>query len=61
MKLFMENPCMHPHCQSVICKGCRYFTPKAFGVRVPKWMGYMLFDLEAWLVCREFERMSRKF
>ena len=61
MKLFMENPCMRPHCQRVVCKGCCYFTPKAFGVRVPKWMGHMLFDLEACLVCREFERMSGKF
>lgn len=46
MKPFMENICGHPHCMNPECKKCSFFAPKAFGVRVPKKLGLLLFDLE---------------
>lgn len=61
MKPFMENICMHPHCQGTDCKNCCHFTPKAYGIKVPKWIGHVLFNLEAWLVEREFKKMDGKF
>lgn len=61
MKPFMENICMHPHCQGTDCKNCCHFTPKAYGIKVPKRLGHVLFNLEAWLVEREFKKMKGKF
>ena len=52
MKPFMENICMHPHCFATDCKSCCYFAPKAYGIKVPKWLGHILFNLE--------ERLMRK-
>ena len=48
MKPFMENICMHPHCKEIDCKNCCHFTPKAYGIKVPKWIGHILFNLGAW-------------
>lgn len=50
MKPFMGNACMHPHCKSLDCENCCYFTPKFYGIKVPKWLGLILFDLEEWLM-----------
>lgn len=61
MKPFMENICMHPYCREPDCKNCCHFRPKAFGVKIPKWLGHVLFNLEAWLVEREFKKMNGKF
>lgn len=54
MKPFMENICGHPHCMNPECEKCSFFAPKAFGARVPKKFGLMLFGLEEWLdkLCR---------
>lgn len=46
MRPFMENICMHPHCMNPTCEECSFFTPKAFGIRVPKRLGLVLFKLE---------------
>ncbi len=54
MQPFMENVCMHPHCMNPECEKCSFFTPKAFGVKVSKKLGLVLFGLEEWLdrLCR---------
>lgn len=46
MLSFMENICMHPYCLNPMCEKCSFFTPKAFGIRVPKSFGLALFKLE---------------
>lgn len=61
MKPFMENICMHPYCREPNCKNCCHFNPKVYGFKVPKWLGHILFDLEAWLVEREFKKMDGEF
>ena len=43
MRPFMENICMHPHCMNPTCEECSFFTPKAFGIKVPKRLGLVLF------------------
>lgn len=61
MKPFMENICMHPYCRETDCKNCCHFNPKFYGIKVPKKIGHVLFNLEAWLVEQEFKKMGGKF
>lgn len=49
MKPFMGNPCMHGHCMRTDCEKCWAYTPTCFGVKVPRWLGNILFRLEEWL------------
>ena len=49
MKPFMGNPCGYGYCMSAECKKCCHYTPTCFDVRVPKWLGNLLFRLEATL------------
>lgn len=56
MRPFMSNQCMHPYCKRCDCEKCFFFSPKFFGVRVPKKVGNFLFDIEDWLF-----RMERRF
>lgn len=52
MKTFMGNPCMHGYCMIINCNKCRFYTPTCFGIKVPKWLGNLLFKLEWWLSSR---------
>lgn len=61
MKPFMENICMHPYCREPDCKNCCHFSPNAYGIKVPRWLGHVLFNLEVWLAEREFKKMEGKF
>ena len=58
MRPFMENICMHPHCMNPMCEKCSFFTPKAFGIRVPKRLGLALFKLEELLNLRKIEKVD---
>lgn len=49
MKSFMGNPCLYPHCMRADCEKCPNYKPTCFGIRVPKWLGNILFRFEAWL------------
>lgn len=49
MKPFMGNPCMHEYCMSGECKKCCFYKPTCFGIRVPRWLGNILFRFENWL------------
>jgi hypothetical protein len=40
---------MHPHCMNPMCEECSFFTPRVFGIRVPKSLGLALFKLEGLL------------
>lgn len=46
MNPFMGNTCMHPYCKEPDCKNCCHFMPTCYGIKVPKWLGHMLFNLE---------------
>lgn len=50
MKPFMGNPCSFPHCKSVECTNCKYYTPTMFDKKVPKWIGNIGFLIETWLL-----------
>ena len=46
IKPFMTNACYHPYCKSVNCEKCFFYNPKFLGVRVPRFIGNLLFKLE---------------
>lgn len=46
MKTFMTNNCYHPYCKSVNCEKCFFYSPRFFGIRVPKFLGNILYKLE---------------
>ena len=57
MKAFMGNPCMHGHCMNPECNKCRFYTPTCFGVKVPRWLGNLLFKFEWWLLSRKYKNI----
>lgn len=57
MKCFMGNPCGNPNCMYGDCPYCSAFTPTFFGIKVPRWLGKILFKFEAWL----FRPKNNKF
>ena len=46
MKHFMSNPCGYGNCLMDNCDKCSHYTPTCFGIRVPRWLGNILFALE---------------
>ena len=55
MKAFMSNTCMHSHCKGANYKQCLFYTPTCFGVKVPRWLGNLLFKFEWWLLSRNIK------
>lgn len=49
MKPFMGNPCMGGRCMSGDCEKCPRYTPTCFDIRIPRWLGNILFRFEGWL------------
>ena len=45
MKNFMGNPCGYGNCMSIECEKCSHYKPTFFGMRVPKWLGNLLFKV----------------
>lgn len=50
MRPFMGNPCGYGYCMSSECEKCPHYTPTCFGVKVPRWLGNILFRFEQWLL-----------
>ena len=46
MVVFMGNPCGYGNCMSTECERCPHYKPTFFGVRVPRWLGNVLFRIE---------------
>lgn len=46
MLIFMGNPCGYGNCMSDECEKCPYYKPTFFGIRVPRWLGNILFKIE---------------
>lgn len=55
MKAFMGNLCGHGHCMHPECNKCCFYTPTCFGVKVPNWLGNLLFKLEWRLLSRDIK------
>lgn len=53
MKPFMTNNCYHPHCLSENCDKCCFFNPHFKGMKVPRWLGKILFNLKTKIFLRE--------
>ena len=51
MKPFIGNNCGHGYCMSTECEKCCFYKPTCFSIRVPRWLGNMLFRFE-WLLLR---------
>ncbi len=50
MKPFMGNPCGYYNCKYARCEFCGKYKPTCFGIRVPRWLGNILFRFEGWLL-----------
>lgn len=46
MVIFMGNPCGYGNCMSTECEKCPHYKPTFYGVRVPRWLGNILFKIE---------------
>lgn len=57
MRPFMGNPCGYGYCMSSECEKCPHYTPTCFGVKVPRWLGNILFRVEQ----RLFRLKNKKF
>lgn len=44
--VFMGNPCGYGNCLSEECEKCSHYKPTFFGMRVPRWLGNILFRVE---------------
>lgn len=49
MKTFMGNSCGNGFCTSSGCERCKYYCPTLYGHKVPKWLGDLGFNIEAFL------------
>lgn len=46
MIVFMTNTCYHPHCKQTNCEECFFYSPRFFGIRVPRFIGNILYKIE---------------
>lgn len=44
--IFIDNPCGYGNCMSTECEKCPHYKPTFFGIRVPRWLGNILFKIE---------------
>ena len=44
--VFMGNPCGYGNCMSTQCEKCPHYKPTFFGMKVPRWLGNILFRIE---------------
>lgn len=53
--VFMGNRCGCGYCKDTRCDICPLFTPTAFGIKVPKWLGRIGFKIECSLLYRHMK------
>ena len=53
---FMNNPCGHPHCMDWECEKCKHFKPYFHKIRVPRWLGFLLFNFEEYLNLKNYAK-----
>ena len=46
---FMSNSCNHSHCMDWECEYCQHFKPYFHKIRLPRWLGFLLFNFEEYL------------
>jgi hypothetical protein len=53
-KPFMRNKCGHGIFQNGKCIECPHYNPHFLGIKVPKKLANVLYDIEYWLINLEF-------
>ena len=53
---FMSNPCGHSHCMEWECEKCNFFKPYFHKIRVPRWLGFLLFNFAAYLNLKNYAK-----
>ena len=53
---FMSNPCNHPHCMEWECEKCKFFKPYFHKIRVPRWLGFLLYNFEEYLNLKNYAK-----
>ena len=55
-KPFMKNKCEYAPCKSTVvkCENCAFYDPHFYKIKVPKWLGNILYNIEYFLVNLEF-------
>lgn len=53
---FMSNPCGHSHCMEWECEKCKFFKPYFHKLRVPRWLGFLLFNFEEYLNLKNYAK-----
>lgn len=48
--VFMGNPCGYGNCMSTECEKCPHYKPTFFGMRVPRWLGNILFMVQSFVL-----------
>ena len=56
MKHFMSNPCGYGHCMEWQCEKCSHFKPRFFGIPVPRWLGWLLYEFEEYLWFKSYKK-----
>ena len=53
-KPFMRNKCGHGFCADTKCVNCSYYNPHFLGIKMPKKVANILYNIEYWLINLEF-------
>lgn len=54
IKPFMKNKCGHGICKDGKCVACQHYNPHFLGIKVPKKLANVLYNIEYWLINLEF-------
>lgn len=60
MKHFMSNPCGYGHCMEWECEKCSHFNPYFYSIKVPKWLGKLLYNLEEYINLKKWVKEHPK-
>lgn len=53
---FMSNPCGYSHCMEWECEKCNHFKPHFYRIRVPKWLGNLLYTVEEYMNLKQYAK-----
>ena len=53
-KPFMRNKCGYKNCKEGKCEKCKCYNPHFLGIKIPKRLANILYNIEYWLVNLEF-------
>lgn len=53
-KPFMKNNCGHGLCINTKCVKCPHYNPRFLGIKIPKMLANILYNIEYWLINLDF-------